>query len=41
MIANIGQVVKANGSTSIWIATVSRSTKTYTAAGLRLKIGVL
>lgn len=41
MIANIGQVVKANGSTSIWIATVSRSTKTYTAAGIRLKIGVL
>lgn len=41
VISNIGQVVKANGSTSIWIGTVSRAAKTYTAAGIRLKIGVL
>lgn len=41
VISNIGQIVKANGSTSIWIGTVSRAAKTYTAAGIRLKIGVL
>ena len=41
VISNIGQIVKANGSTSVWIGTVARAAKTYTAAGIRLKIGVL
>lgn len=39
---NLPQIVKAAAaSTSIYVATISRGTGTYTAAGMRLKIGVV
>lgn len=42
-LSGINQVLKAaSGATSVWIATITRSgTPTYTASGLKLKIGVL
>lgn len=36
----IGLVVKAS-STSIWVGAISRDAKTYSASGLKLKIGVV
>ncbi len=39
--ANVGLLLKSGASTSVWMAAVCRSgTPTYTAAGLKLKIGV-
>jgi preprotein translocase subunit Sec63 len=39
---NIGTMMKAEGAeSSIWIAAVSRGTGTYTAAGIKLKLGFL
>lgn len=42
-IAGLGLVLKgAAGATSVWVAAVTRSgTPTYTAAGLKLKLGVI
>ena len=42
-LSSINQVLKAaSGQTSVWIATITRSgAPTYTASGLKLKIGVL
>lgn len=37
----MGAPIYAASGTSIWVAAVSRDTKTYTAAGLVLKIGLL
>lgn len=43
VLSSINQVLKAaSGATSVWIATITRSgAPTYTASGIRLKIGVL
>ena len=39
---NVGIVIKgASGTTSIYMAAASRDTKTYTAAGLTVRLGIL
>jgi hypothetical protein len=39
--AGIGLPLKGNASTSIWVAAISRGAGTYTASGIRLKLGVI
>jgi hypothetical protein len=38
---NLGVVVKGDDNGSLWIAAISRDSKTYTAAGIELRLGFL
>ena len=38
---NVGIVVEAKSGTSLFVAVVSRGTKTYTASGITLRFGIL
>ncbi len=39
--AGIGLLLKGNASTSLWLAAIIRGAATYTASGLKIKLGVL